>query len=529
MASRVQTFKQLPWIGGVNTSLDRAMIPVNQLIQAKNVVFDTRGSRKKREGINYDWDDQSNASQNIIGIIDYWYGTSSKTQIMAALSNSKTFYKYSTSGTRTALALDAGATAWGSAITQCSFAILNNLLITAVDGSGNVMRKWNGTTDVFDLGGTPPQASIIREHQGRLWTNDKTNLDRLHYSTTANPEEWNGTGDSGALDIGVGDGDPAGITAIFPTFKGDLFVAKQTKLYRVRGDAPENYEVIPVSSGIGCVSHNAVCVIDQDDIFFISERGVHSLAATNAYGDFEGAFISADIQKTFTDRWSKSRLKFAQAGYVNNLNSALFAVTDTEYASNENKAIWLYNIPLKAWYEWPNVSCQSLAVVTDADKKRAYLGSSTQRIAKTQTGDNYDKNTSGTSVSIPYTIETGIIFPDGDPYSIKAFKKFGLIYNPRGPHTITATITIDNFSAQAISFTETGSTAALDVDFVLDESILDYSVVMAPYTQSLDGYGRGFQLKLEQSGTDEEAEIQGFLIEYESAYQQQETRLGNAT
>ncbi len=529
MSDRTNVYKQLPWVGGVNTSLDSAMIPQNQLIRGQNCVFDTRGSRKKRDGINYDWDDQSNASNSIIGIMDFWYGTSSRTQSVTALSNNKTFYKYSSGGARSALSLDSGATAWSSNITTCSFVVLNNLLITAVDGSGNVMRKWaGGSNNIFDLGGTPPQASIIREHQGGLWANDKTNLDRIHYSTTANPEEWNGAGDSGALDIGVGDGDPSGITAIFPTFKGDLFVAKQTKLYRIRGDAPENYDVKLVSSGIGCVSHNSICTIDQDDIFFISEKGVHSLLATDAYGDFEGAYLSVDIQKTFNDNWRKDRLKYSHGAYLSNINSALFAVTDSEVSTGENKALWLYNIPLKAWYEWPDVSCQALAVVTDSDKKRAYLGSSTNRIGKTLNGTNWDVDTSGTDRAIPYFIQTGIIYPDTNPYAVKAFKRFGLIYNPRGPHTITVTFTIDNFAPQSLVFSQIGSTDKLDDDFILDESILDYSVVMSPYTVTIDGYGRGFQLQIEQNGIEEEVEIQGFLVEYEGADSQQETRLGDS-
>lgn len=527
MASRNQQFQLLPWLGGINTSLDAGMIPANQLTVADNVVFDTRGSRKKRDGINFDWDDQSNASNSIIGSLDYWYGTSSKTQVRVALSDNKAFYKYTSSGARTTIALDAGATAWGSSITTPSFAVMNNLLITAVDGSGNVMRKWNGSTDIFDLAGTPPEASILREHQGRLWCNDKTNKDRVHYSTTANPEEWKGAGDSGALDIGVGDGDPEGITAIFPTFKGVLFIAKRTKLYKVSGFTPEEYQVELVSSGVGCVSHNSICSIDQDDIFYVSERGVHSLAATNAYGDFEGAYISADIQKTFNDSWSKSRLKYIQGVYLSNLNSALFAVTDSSISTTENKAIWCYNIPLKAWFRWPDLSCQSIAVFTDSDKKRVYLGTSSNRLAKGLAGSNSDKNTSGTDIGISYRIQTGVIFPDQNPSSIKAFKRFGLIYTPKGPHTVVASITIDNFSPQPLVFSEVGSTDALDIDFVLDQSILDYSVVMSPYMQQLDGHGRGFQVLLESSGSDEELEIQGFLVEYSTTGPQQETRLGD--
>ncbi len=60
--------------------------------------------------------------------------------------------------------------------------------------------------------------------------NDVVDRDRLHYCTTGEPEEWQGTGDSGALDIGWGDGDPEGIIAVSPSFKGRLFIGKATRL-----------------------------------------------------------------------------------------------------------------------------------------------------------------------------------------------------------------------------------------------------------------------------------------------------------
>lgn len=68
MPSRTQLFLQLPWIGGVNTSIDEAMIPSNQLTVADNVVFDTRGSRRKREGISYDWDDGTDTAHSVVAI-----------------------------------------------------------------------------------------------------------------------------------------------------------------------------------------------------------------------------------------------------------------------------------------------------------------------------------------------------------------------------------------------------------------------------------------------------------------------------
>lgn len=514
----------IPWQGGLNLSLDPSEIPSNQLTIADNVIFGVKGTRKKREGINFDWDSASNGSDAIIGLHDFWFGNASKVQRLVGVTDAKNIYSYTIGGTRSA-DLFAG-TAWSSSLSTASFETLGNILVIAVDGSGNVMKKWTGTGNIADLGGTPPEASIIRKHLGRLFTNDKTRPDRLHYCTTGNPEEWNGTGDSGAIDIGFGDGDPEGITAIFPTFKGDLFVAKKTKLYRVSGLTPETFQITLVSSGIGCASHNSVVLIDQDDAMFISDKGVHSLSATANYGDFEGAYVSFDIQGHFNDEFVQARLKYSWGAYLNNINSVAFAVTDSDTAETENKSIWLYNIPLKSWYRWPSISCSSLIVAHESDRKRFYIGGSTTRVARSFNDTTYDVNSSGVDTAIVMRIKTGIIYLDDNPTTMKAFKWFGLIYKPRGTHTITVSIRIDNYPVQALSFSEVGSTDFLGTTFILGASILGYDVVHAPYARTIDGYGRGAVITIEQAGTNDEVDIQGFAFGFEPAEQAQEVILG---
>jgi hypothetical protein len=510
-----QLFLQLPWLGGLNTSLDESMIGANQLTVADNLVFDTRGSRRKREGIDHDWDSGSDAAAALVGLHDFWYGTSSKTQRILSVSNARAVYSYS-GGTRTTLTV--AGTAWSGTLTSCSIITFNNLAIIAISGSGNVLKKYSGSGDVEDLDGTPPAASILREHHGRIWCNDKTNLDRLHFSPVHDHTKWNGSGDSGAIDIGVGDGDPEGITAIFPTFKGDLFVAKKTKLYRISGYSPETYQVSLVSSGIGCVSHNSIAAIDQDDMMFVSERGIHSLVATANYGDFASNFVSADIQKTFNDDLSRSRLKFSVGAYNPQINSVAFAVSGSGASTNDR--VYLYHLPSKSWYRWPSISCESMIVASDTDQKRFYFGTSTTRVSKSFTGANYDVSSSGTNTAISFQITTGYIAPDNNPYSMKAFKRFILYYKPAGNHTIAVNMHVDNMSLSSensLTFSETAGTDLLGSTFILGASILGYSVVMGPYSKMVDGIGRGFKLDITQTGTNQEVEIQGFGIEFEPA------------
>lgn len=581
-----------PWVGGVNTALDPSVIPQMQLTKADHVLFGTRGSRKKRDGINYNWDSASSGSANINGLHEFSYGNTSRTRKFVGVDDGKHVYSYTTgnasSSTRSA-DLFAG-TAWGSAVTQAVMETFTNLCVISVDGSSNVMKKWTGSGNVADLGVntvtgdthtsttidnlsstagfvvgasisgtnvaanttitaitsataitvsnattgttagvtltitvTPPQASMVRSWLGRLWCNDKTNLDRLHYSETGNAEIWNGLGDSGALDIGVGDGDTTGITAIFPPYHGALYVAKRTKLYKVTGDSPETFQVTLVSDGIGCVGPLAVCAVDQDDIYFVSDRGVHGLSMTEQLGDFPISFLSADIQPTVNDLWVGTRRKYIVAKYVPNLNSVVFAVTDSTTGQSYNNTLWFYNIPLKAWFPWPNVPCQSLIVANDDDKKRMYIGGNTSRLARAQTGLNYDVSTGGSNVAISYTVKTGLLFPENQPFLMNTFRRFILYYRPQGTHTITVSLKIDNGAAQSIAFSQVDTGSVLGTTLTLGSSALGYTFVMAPYAQTIDGHGRGIEVTITQSGIQEDAEIQGFAIEYEPAGTAEET------
>lgn len=606
MPSRLQIYSQFPWEGGLVTALDPALVGPS-LTQADNLIFSTQSTKKKREGINYDWDDlvitstlresttttrkvtvtaghrftvgesiivtggpaSYNTSAGVVSAVaggslnvvsytfsgaasvtegstadtsmtvtpltaliagyDFWYGTTEdKTNRRASFSSmgKLTMYNPST-GARTHIT-DAG-TAYdvSPALTKAQLLAFENRLIVAAGNVGNKTKQYfpaalGGTGTLDDLTNTagfasPPEASVLSNHLGRLWCNDKSSPDRLHFSETGDCNVWQGAGDSGALDIGVGDGDTQGIVAIFPTFKGQLFVAKRTKLYRISGYSPESFIVEKVSDSIGCVGPNAFCAVDQDDIYFVSDRGVHSLAATDQFGGFSSTYKSAAIQRSFNDVWLRSALPTVQAAYVSTLNSVAFAVT--EDTSSQNNAIYLYNIPLDAWYRWVGnsaapLSCTALFQAQDVDQQRLYIGGNRARLAQSFSGLNYDTTPSGGTTAVAMTIRTGRMFIDG-PQSIKGFKKFTLIYRPVGTHTITSTLQVDNFSGQAREFSSTGSDAVLG-SFVLGQDLLGYLGAADAFSVDIDGYGRGISVMLQQQGVNEQAEILGFQVVYDA-------------
>lgn len=406
-------------------------------------------------------------------------------------------------------------------ITSADFLVMNERCLISFDGAKNFPKMYEpqtSTTTVRGVFGAPPNASIMRKHQGRVWMNSKTEPDRLYYSSPFNPEQYSGYGDSGILDISVGDGDPEGIVSIDPTFKGALFTKKRTRTYRIDGNAPENYIINEVTSSIGATSHRAVSQVDLDDSVYVSYKGIHSLAATASYGDFEGAFLSGKIQNAYKE-FISGRLKYAASQYIPSLNSIFFAVSTGDTSQTQNDALYIYNTKFKEWHRWPEVMAACLCLRSNDASEEMLFGDYEGRISKIQNGDFSDYGTD----AIIYRIKTGAIYVDGNPTSVKAFKRLGFLFKPKGQYTFTVKAKIDNAQSQSLAFSQSVSGAQLGVDFTLGTSVLAFDSTLAPYMLPIDGYGRGITITVEQTGLDEQVEIYGIIIEYELVDIAQET------
>jgi hypothetical protein len=425
------------------------------------------------------------------------------------------------SGTAHTLTPDTADNDWSevSGELRVTFLAFNERLIIAFDQPGVLPRIYDPALDSFRLvEGSAPDFFTMTTHFNRIFANDKDDPDRLHYSETGDSDVWNGWNDSGAVDIFPGDGDPVGITTIFPPFKGRLFVAKKSKTYQVVGSAPEDFQPMIISEGLGCEGPLSIAKLDLDDIVYASDKGFHSLAATSSYGDFEGTFLSKKIQPIYDDELNRNRLKYISGAYIPEINSIAFSVARNRGDTRETGFL-LYNVELKEWYEWPDLDIKGISVRRVGNLRKVIYATSGSRLVETQRPGFSDFGIT----AIRYTAQSGTIYPSGNPKGYVGFKKITFYYKPRGRFSFTVTVKIDNQAAQFLSFSQTSEGDALGVDFILGESTLGANNVLAPYTQTIDGYGRGAVITIEQTGTEEQIEIYGFDIEYEDGDTRQET------
>ena len=409
--------------------------------------------------------------------------------------------------------------------TRAQMIVMNERALFFLNGIGNLPIQYvpnSDSTNFFMLGGSPPDAEFAQLHLNRLFCNDKNNKDRLQYCATGNPESWNGLSDSGALDINPGDGDSIGLSAIFPPLQAQLVVSKGKHLSAIVGDSPDNFQVVPITEGMGATGSKAVAAVDFQDIFFISQRGIHSIKSTTAAGDFQSAFLSQTIQPTY-NTWPKNLLTKASCCYWPEMNALFFSVAEANTASPN--AFWIYNIVTKGWHRWPSsagyFTATSMNLIKDSSTtNRLCWGVAGSKIYRANAGIYTDL---GTTNAIPYTIQTGTIYPDNDPQRIKGFKKLSLLFRPKGRFSFILSYQIDNLAAQSTSFSQDVTGAQLGVNFILGGSVLGSSLTFAPYTVPLEGFGRGIRFTITNSNKDEQVELYGYIIEYEPSDVNQET------
>lgn len=107
-----------------------------------------------------------------------------------------------------------------------------------------------------------------REHPARLYWSQAPGDGRTIEDWSADESSENVSG--GHVEVGT-DSDP--ITGLF-ALSNQLLIFKKDKLYRLLGDRPGNYRIVPVEAALTQPIHTA-CVLYGDRLFFLTDRGLY--------------------------------------------------------------------------------------------------------------------------------------------------------------------------------------------------------------------------------------------------------------
>lgn len=255
----------------------------------------------------------------------------------------------------------------------CTF---DDLLIISSDAIADVPKSWDQST-AQNLAGTPPRFSFCATHKNRVWAaGDYANPSRLYYSANVDPEDWIGA-TSGSIDIDPNDGDM--ITGLV-SHKDVLFVFKgpnKGAIHVITGSSPTGSDAFArknYARGLGACWHNAIFPYGND-IGFVSQFGtVHSLDATQNFGDFIEASLSRPI-----NTWLRDHVNYARLRYISTAQDVLRGIVyitmsiDSSATNNDTLVMDFRNKDNIRWSQIASYKYGGIAPFVDTNGLRRVL------------------------------------------------------------------------------------------------------------------------------------------------------------
>ena len=550
MSSKENQFTLHPALGGLDISSDASVLDPNFLTAASNVEYLEGGQRKKRGGTavysthRISSTDFTSTGTNtflpgpVRAIKDFWrYGAALvPTQDLVSVA-SKTIFHSTGGGSWTPVNATSSFGSTGSFKTTIvlagDYAVIND-----PQGTEAPVAWDQSTLHTFtSSGGTGlPIYTGATYHLNRFLTGGlSTAPSRVAY-TAANSIFDSTGGDTGGFTVDVGDGDQ--VMGLSETFYGSVYIFKGPQfgsVHQLSGNTPATFTLAKVAHGAPLLNPKAL-VSTPSDIFWMSNYGIHSLQTTVKFGNVEQAFLSLPIQKLFREAMlNRQRLEEAWGFWNPTRNIVGWAV----FPAGSPKQIWLlvYNYALsdpkpggkKFWsimvlpYGLASgtviLSPTPWDITNTKDPHLWFGGDDGQAYVADQNAGVTSLNDAG--LPYTYTIKTPTIarFPGQTPAPETMEKQFaGVVtyFNPAAAGvTATLTVTIDR-RVQTYTVDMTGGGARLDIDFILDTSVLggsDFNYFETP----IEDRGRSIIMQWDQTGLNEDCELFGYSVRYSPA------------
>lgn len=398
-----------------------------------------------------------------------------------------------------------------------SYQVFEGKLFFASTDTADGYNKYDGldASPGNAVAANPPADGVpkyLRQHFRKMWAAGVPEFPfRLYFSSTADAEVWTSGGgnNGGSLDLDY-DGDPGGITAIFPSFQGKLYVATRRTVYEVSGIDATTFVVRAITRGIGCISHASVAAT-PNDVIFASDRGVHSLRKLATSDQTEVTFLSRDIQPLWTDLLNSALLMRSCASWDETINSYIISVPSSGQTTNDT--ILVYNIELGIWTVWNSIQARSINTTLINNKNFVTLGREDGEFtffdpdSRTDLGEGFTAR-----------FKTGKLFPFGLLMKQWHFKSLTILCSTTTASNLSVGYTIDSIDgtkSDTKSVPLGNETDVLTQSFTLGQSRLGFGQFL-PVTISIDEVGYNFQLDITASGSSE-FEFYGWTLEVEDA------------
>ena len=427
------------------------------LLRADNVIYELDGAPHKVGGSSLYGPrlDESGTAVSVQGLYDFWLqGTGgSETQNYITYAGTQLRRSTSLSGAWTAIATGLEADK------EPCFETFTARMIWASTSNTDVPQRWDGSAgSTSNLGASAPNFAFMAKHKNLLFAAGvASNPSRLYFCDTLDPTTWTG-GASGSIDIDPDDGDR--ITAIV-SHKNELIVFKgpnRLSVHRITGSSPSGSDAfarVPFVTGVGSINQNGVFRIN-DDLVFPSPRGIHSLAATAAFGDYVEAFLARPILSYYQDELNHTVLNLCWGTNYQARGLAVWAFAPSGTTAKSVFLVYDYRFQPGRWISWgrsnPYVNGNCLAVMQVAGRKHKLFAGTTGGYVHQL--DVTDRAIAGGTA---YTGDVLTPFINFGTSAIKKNTHSGFwSLNPKGAYNFVTEYTRDSNSAQAVNIAQGG-------------------------------------------------------------------------
>ena len=503
MVDTPQQLKLYPYDGSQDSTRHPLLINPKDIVDSDNIIYTTYSTKKLRPGLTPAFANRPSGNRHILAGVDFWrLGV----QRIVEYDGQFIYSVIPSSGVKSDIS-------FGHVIPideVCSFVQFQGLLCIFFYGNQTPPKKWTQTGGITDLSVDAPNAPFGRIFLNALWIPDPDTPGRVLKSNTGDPTDFTG-GDAAAYDLDINDGDPDGITAIFPPFFGSLYVSKRYSIYKLTpviiADGSIVFSVAKIVDGIGCIAHNAVVALEST-VIFPSDRGIHYLQSTDKLSTITTTFLSEQIQPPWFEETNFNRAKYMQAVYDISLTSYLLIFP--RQGRNFPTDVWGYSLASNKWYRWRSYNHTSIFRYVDFNNKklRTMVGSA---VGDFGIIDDTVHNDYG--VKYASYVQSGIISAGG-PDSRYQFKSIAPIFVPQIVGKFTITYKINGRTIETLEFNMTSSDLGdiLGEDFVLGQSVLGGLPQVIMNDKRTMGSGNFYSLTIEHTPDDQTQYDEGFEL-----------------
>ncbi len=475
--------------GGLNDAFSPIAIADNEASDLQNVVFDTSGSWRTRDG--YAKLNSSTLGASVVTTGLKYYRQADGDKFLVGVFSDDKIRK-----------MDYGGSGpdgtWDDITGVLSFAIgQDNLASFAVGQDALIIEDGLGTTPpyLYDasgnaaaLAGSPPNAKVVAFHKNMAFAAGNTSApSTLYFSDLGDIENWT-TGISGNVSVETNDGSV--IRAIVPGFDA-LYIFKDTSIWRLSGEDKDTFQLQRMISGYGVLSPNAVSLIGNDFLMTTGQGDVYI---------YDGAvglkLISTKIEGT------TSSANFSRFQYVSTV------VLDKDYflsfsntGSNTHNRILLFDSFNLAWTKFTGIAANAMAIAdSGTGEDMLVFGDYGGFVYKYPSGTD----DAGTDIATSYTTKW-YRFPEASP--TKDWKLLRVFANQQGNYNLNVETRV-NFegtgTAETINLAGGGAlwgTAVYGVDSYGDQALI---------TGRIEVNKEGDFFQIEYSNDSQPIEIKGW-------------------